>query len=66
MSASLIGAGSFLRLRGALPEENTPKDNHLRPQQLRRSSAAHNAIYSGQHSLPGAELAGATTTSDER
>ena len=66
MSAPLIGVGGLLRLRGPLSEENIQKDHHLRPQQLRRSSAAHNAIYSGQHSLPGAELAGATTTSDER
>ena len=66
MSAPLIGVGGLLRLRGPLSEDNITKDQHLRPTRLRRSSAAHNAIYSGQHSLPGAELAGATTTSDER
>lgn len=51
MSAPLIGAGSFLRLRGPLPEENIQKDHHLRPQQLRRSSAARHASSSGEHSL---------------
>ena len=35
-------------------------DHHLRPPRLRRSSAAHHASPSGQHSLPGGELPGAT------
>ena len=51
--------GGFLRLGCSLPEENLPKDDHLRPRRLRRSSAAHRALSSGQHSLPGVELAGA-------
>ena len=48
------------------PEENIPKDYHLRPPRLRRSSAACHASSSGQHSLPGVELAGATRFSDKR
>ena len=48
------------------PEENLPKDYHLRPRRLRRSTAALNVLSSGQHSLPGFELAGAVPSSDER
>ena len=58
MSAWLIGAGSFLRLGGSLPEEIAQKNHHLRPPRLRRSSASRNASSSGEHSLAGAELAG--------
>ena len=53
MSTWLIGAGSFLRLGGSLPEEIAQKNHHLRPQRLRRSSAAENSMSSGEHSLAG-------------
>ena len=59
MSAWLIGAGSFLRLGGSLPEEIAQKNHHLRPQRLRRSSAVRRASSSGEHSLAGVDLAGA-------
>ena len=59
MSAPLVGAGNFLRLGGSLPEEIIQKDYYLRPTRLRRSSASRNASSSGEHSLAGAELAGA-------
>ena len=39
MSTPLIGAGDFLRAAVLPPEESLPKDDHLRPQRLRRSSA---------------------------
>ena len=55
----------FLRLGVSLPEEILQKDHHLRPRRLRRSSATRHASSSGQHSLPGAELAGASLSSDE-
>jgi hypothetical protein len=58
MSSLLIGAGSFLRLGGSLPEEKSQKDHHLRPRRLRRSSASRNASSSGEHSLTGVEIAG--------
>ena len=58
MSAWLIGAGSFLRLGGSLPEEIAQKNHHLRPQRLRRSSAFRRAPASREHSLEGADLAG--------
>ena len=58
MSTWLIGAGSFLRLGGSLPEEIAQKNHHLRPRRLRRTTAARNASSSGEHSLAGAELAG--------
>ena len=60
MSTPLIGAGDLLRLGAALPEDNIQKDDHLRPTRLRRSSASRNASSSGEHSLPGVELPGAT------
>ena len=50
----------FPPVRGFPPEENIQKDYHLRPPRLRRSSATHHASPSGQHSLPGGELPGAT------
>ena len=53
MSTPLIGAGDFLRAAVLPPEESLPKDDHLRPQRLRRSSATHHASSSGQHSLAG-------------
>jgi len=56
MSALLIGAGAHLRAAALQPEDNTPKDHHLRPPRLRRSSATHQAASSGQHSLSGVEL----------
>ena len=59
MSALLIGADCFLRLGVCLPEENTRKDDHLRPLRLRRSTITENLPSSGEHSLTGAELAGA-------
>ena len=62
---SLIGAGSFLLLRASLPEEEIPKDHHLRPLRLRRSSPAHHALSSGEHSLAGVRLPGATISSGE-
>jgi hypothetical protein len=57
-STRLVGAGSFLRLGGSLPEEIAQKDHHLRPPRLRRSSAVRRASSSGEHSLVGVELAG--------
>ncbi len=65
MSRLLIGAGSFLRLGGSLPEEIAQKDHHLRPPRLRRSSAVRRASSSGEHSLAGVDLAGARLSSDE-
>lgn len=59
MSILLIGADAFLRVGGSLPEENNPKDEYLRPPQLRRSSAVHNVFSSGQHLLVEVELSGA-------
>ncbi len=53
------GLGGFCRLGGALPEEEIPKDYHLRPLRLRRRKASHHALSSGEHSLPGVDLAGA-------
>ena len=50
----------FLRLGVSLPEEILQKDYHLRPRRLRRNTAAGKSTSSGQHSLPGAELAGTT------
>ena len=55
----LYEVGSFLLLGGALPEEEIPKDYHLRPLRLRRSMASHHALSSGEHSLPGADFASA-------
>jgi len=46
-------------VKGLSPEEEIPKDYHLRPRRLRRSSAARHARSSGQHSLPGADVSGA-------
>ena len=46
-------------VKGLSPEEEIPKDYYLRPRRLRRSSAARHARSSGQHSLPGADVAGA-------
>ena len=58
MSAWLIGAGSFLRLGGSLPEMEIRKDDYLRPPRLRRSSAVRRASSSGEHSLTGVDFAG--------
>ena len=52
--------------RGCYAGGNIPKDDHLRPWRLRRTTAARNATSSGEQSLAGGELAGTTTTSDER
>ena len=41
-----------LLLGGSLPEENIQKDDYLRPQRLRRSTAP-NTTSSGEHSLAG-------------
>ena len=58
-SVSWLGAAvtscQFL-LGGSLPEENIQKDDYLRPQRLRRSTAVCIAVTSGQHSLPGGEF----------
>ena len=59
MSTPLIGAGSLLRLGGPLPEENLQKKHHLRQRRLRRSTAAHRASSSGEHSLTGVRVPGA-------
>ena len=59
MNDALIGGGIFLREGAVLPEEEIPKDYHLRPLRLRRTSAARNTASSGEHSLAGADLAGA-------
>ena len=58
VSTPLIGADDFLRLGAALPEEKIPKNYHLRPLRLRRSSPARHALSSGKHSLPEADIAG--------
>ena len=54
-SVSWLGAAvtscQFL-LGGSLPEENIQKDDYLRPQRLRRSTAP-NTTSSGEHSLAG-------------
>ena len=63
VSTPLIGADDFLRLGAALPEEELPKDYHLRPLRLRRSTASHNVLSSGEHSLTGVDLAGAVCLS---
>ncbi len=55
LSNALGGADGFLRLKGWSPEEELPKDYHLRPRRLRRSYAARHAGSSGQHSLPVAD-----------
>lgn len=61
--------GSFLLCTGdcdaAVPEEKIQKDEHLRPQRLRRRTAIRNAVSSGGHSLAGVELLGAIAFSDE-
>jgi len=49
----------FPKIRDSLPEKSTQKDYHLRPQRLRRSSAARHASSSGQHALTGVEIVGA-------
>ena len=64
MSTPLIGADAHLREGTLLPEEITQNDHHLRPRRLRRSSATHHASSSGQHSLTGADVAGARLTFD--
>ena len=66
MSALLIGADDFLRRGGSLPEEISKKiitSDHRGFAELR---PPHHALNSGQHSLPGVELAGARLSSDER
>ena len=65
VSTRLIGADIFLRAGASSPEENTQKDDYLRPPRLRRSSAARNTSSSGQHSLVGVELPGASLSSGE-
>ena len=49
----LIGAGSFLLLRGPLPEENIQNEDHLRPLRLRRRTVTESQPNSGEHSLIG-------------
>jgi len=61
----LVGADIFLRAGASSPEENTKKDDYLRPPRLRRSSAAEKKPSSGQHSLVGVELPGANLSSGE-
>ena len=51
----------FPPVRGCSAGGEHPKDNHLRPPRLRRTTAARHAASSGQHSLPGVELAGTPT-----
>ena len=55
----LIKVGWFLRAGNLLPEYEIPKNHHLRPLRLRRSMASRNVLSSGEHSLPGVDLAGA-------
>ena len=62
---ALIGASSFLLLRGSLPENNIQKDHHLRPPRLRRRTVTESQANSGQHSLPGVGLTVAGLSSDE-
>ena len=50
----------LLRLGVSLPEVILQKDHHLRPRRLRRNTVAGKSTSSGQHSLPEAELAGAS------
>ena len=59
MSTRLIRADILLRAGASSPEENIQKDDYLRPQRLRRSTAARRASSSGEHSLTGVEIAGA-------
>lgn len=49
----------FPKIRDSLPEKSTQKDYHLRPQRLRRTTAARHASSSGQHALTGVEIVGA-------
>ncbi|OUL07872.1 hypothetical protein B0533_11560 [Sedimentibacter sp. SX930] len=48
----------FPKIRDSLPEKSTQKDYHLRPQRLRRTTAARHASSSGQHALTGVEIVG--------
>ena len=61
--------GSFLLCTNegdvASPEEKSQKDDHLRPQRLRRRAAVRNAVSSGEQPLAGVELTGAMPFSDE-
>ena len=66
MSTPLIGADNHLRADTPLPEVKIPKDHHLRPPRLRRSTVVRHAASSGQHSLTGAGLPAAIPSSDER
>ena len=56
---ALIGAGNHLRAAGIPPEVNHPKDYHLLPQRLRRTTVARSPASPDQHSLVGGELSGA-------
>ena len=56
---ALIGASSFLLLRGSLQENNIQKDHHLRPPRLRRRTVTESQASSGEHSLPRVGLLGA-------
>ena len=51
--------------RGCYAGGNIPKDDHLRPWRLRRTTAARKSPSSGEHSLAGAEIAGTTLFSDK-
>jgi len=68
-SASFEGGLFFIVHFGdcdvALPEEESQKDDHLRPRRLRRSRTVRNAVTSGEQSLVGGELSGAMLNSDE-
>jgi len=49
----------FPPVRVLPPEDILPKDHHLQPRRLRRSSAARRVSSSGEHSLSGVEVPGA-------
>jgi hypothetical protein len=44
------------------PEEESPKDDQLRPRRIRRSTADRSTVSSGQHSFAGVGLSGASCT----
>ncbi|CZR09234.1 Hypothetical protein Tcol_2861 [Trichococcus collinsii] len=49
----------------SVPEEKIQKDHQLRPRRLRRSTAVHKSVSSGEQPLAGVELPGAIPFSDE-